>query len=399
VRSPLHVLVVHNSYVLRGGEDAVVEREVRLLRDGGHRVSELRTSNRELAPATVLDRAGLAAGTVWSPSGRAAMGEAIDRHRPDVVHVHNTFPRLSPSVFGACRRRSVPVVQTLHNYRLTCVNALLLRDGRICEDCVGKPLPLPGVLHRCYRGSVGQSATIAAMAGAHRAVRSLAGSVDLFLTPSEFTRSVLVRAGIPADRIVAKPNVVPRHGRPVPALGDRPRRVAFVGRLAHEKGLAVLMAAWDARRHAGHELRIVGGGPMADEVAAWAAGRDDVVVVGECPPDRVTEELLAARLLVVPSVWHETFGLVAVEAFGAGVPVLASAVGALPELLGETGPGRLVPPGDPAALAAAVDGLLADEPTLAAMSRLGPERYERFAPERGLEELVACYDRVRRAER
>ena len=381
----MHVLQVHARYRDAGGEDAVVDAEAALLRGAGHRVERLEAAN----PTGALASAAGLAVSPWSPRGRAAGRRAVASGVPDVAHVHNTWYALSPSVLGPLRRAGVPVVMTLHNFRLLCVNALLYRDGGPCEDCVGRA-PWPGVVHRCYRGSAVASAAVAVTIAAHRARRTWDRDVDLFAVPSDHARSRFVAGGLDAERVRVLPNVV-ADPRPRPAPPSASDTVLFAGRLSPEKGLEDLLHGWRAAAPPGLRLVVAGDGPLRSEVASLAG--PGVELTGRLGPEEVARRMLSARALVFPSRWYETFGLVVAEAFAAGLPVLGTDHGAAAELLRLQGPAWAVPPRRDAWAEALP--VLADDRAVDAAGRAGRAGYEeQLTPAAGLRRLEALYAEV-----
>jgi exopolysaccharide biosynthesis WecB/TagA/CpsF family protein len=334
--APAHamkVLLVHNRYQQSGGEDTVFAAEKTLLESNGHDVSTLQSSNQEITSLAAQCKAGLTA--VYSMPARRMLGAEIARQQPDVVHVHNFFPLLSPSIYDACRNAGVPVVQTLHNYRLLCPSALLFRDGHVCEDCLGKVVPWPGVAHACYRHSRPGSASVAAMIAVHRWRRTWTEKVDVYIALTEFARDKFVSGGLPAEHIVVKPNFV----HPAPAHGSGQGGYAlFVGQLTEEKGIHTLLAAWE-QHPVDLPLKIAGDGPLAAEVRQAAQRNSRIEWLGGVPHDRVLALMQQAGALVFPSTCYETFGMSIIEAFAVGLPVIASNLGCLPTLVrhGRTG--------------------------------------------------------------
>jgi glycosyltransferase involved in cell wall biosynthesis len=256
---------------------------------------------------------------------------------------------LSPAIILEASAAGVPVVQTLHNFRMLCANALLYRDGVICTDCLGKPLPLDGVFHGCYRGSRAGSAVVTAAYAFHRLLRTWE-RVDLFIAVSAFEREILVRGGLPAEKVVVKPNFVASDTWQAERTGED--AALFVGRLSPEKGIRTLLAAWNTGRIP-LRLKIIGDGPMADEVRSSAARNGKIEFMGLQPPEAVYREMAKARFLVFPSEWFETFGRTVVEAFSQGMPVLATDLGGVRELVEEGVTGCRFPPGNAEALIAA----------------------------------------------
>jgi len=374
------VVVAHNAYQQRGGEDAVAEAEIALLREHGHTVLSYTRHNDELA-APGVSRLRVAADTLWSRRTRAEMAQLLQRERPDVLHVHNTFPLISPSLYWAADACAVPVVQTLHNFRLLCPQAMLLRDGRVCEDCVGRA-PWPAVVHGCYRGSRAQSALLAGMLQLHRKLGTWAHKVTRYIALNEFCRSKFIEGGLPAGRIVVKPNFV---DLPPPAPGER-HGLLFVGRLSQEKGVAVLATAASALP--ADTLRVAGSGPDAAALAL-----PQVRLLGALNGADVAREMAGAVALVLPSLWYENFPRTLVEAFACGLPVLTSRLGALAELVQDGVTGLHVTPGDAVDLAAKMRWALDNPERMAAMGRAARVRYEAaYAAEANLVQLLAIYD-------
>lgn len=381
--------MAHCYYQQRGGEDVSFEAESALLEARGHRVARLIRHNGDLTTDGIRDRARVAADTVWSRSGAAEVRREMARTRPDVAHFQNTFPQLSPSVYTACRDAGVPVVQSLRNYRLRCVNSYLYRDGAVCEDCISRRVAWPGVTHACYRGSRAQSAVVAAMLATHWA-RGTWDAVDVFVALTSFAREKLIEFGLPADRIVVKPNFV----HPDPGSRD-PAEVGgyllFFGRLSPEKGVDVLIRAAAGVPEA--HLVIAGDGPQAPDLKALA--NDRVTFVGQRSSDELPQLIRDARAVVVPSRWYETFGRVVVEAYACGTPVIASDIGALAEVVEDGVTGLLVRPGDVDALEGAIRRAVDDTAGFAAMGSTARATFEqRYTADANYGQLMAIYQRA-----
>lgn len=394
---PVSVLVVHDRYRQAGGEDVVVANETALLRRHGHRVSEYIVDNDRIADrAGPLSKARLAANTVWSFSAAAAVRRRIERERPDVVHVHNFLPLLSPSVHAAAHGTGVAVVQTLHNYRLVCPAGTLFRDGRPCEDCVGRAVALPAVVHACYRSSRVQSAVVATMLAKHAARGTWERDVDVFLAVSEFIRDRMIAGGLPGERIAVKANFVEDDGAeraasPPGGKGGRDGPLLFVGRLTADKGVDLLLDAWAGTPEM-PILEVVGDGPLHDEVGAAAASNGRVVSAGRLDRAAVRARMEAARALVFPSRWYEGQPMTILEAFAAGLPVIAASIGSLPDLVRDGENGLLFQAGDIGDLRRAVTWATAHPAELRRMGAQARADYEaRFTPEAGYAALVDAY--------
>lgn len=360
---PLRVLVAHNAYQHRGGEDSVVEAETALLRSRGHEVELYRRDNHDLA---AMGRIDAALQTLHSRRTLAEVGALMARFRPDILHVHNTVPLISPSVYWAAHRAGVPVVQTLHNFRLLCPQALLLREGRVCEDCVGR-VPWRGVVHGCYRDSRAQTAVIALANTAHRVAGTWRDKIDRYIALNEFARRKYVEGGLPADRVVVKPNFVE-----LSAPQDGPRDgLLYVGRLSAEKGITTLLAAADVLPE-GVRVRVVGSGPLE----ALVREHPRIDYLGALAPEAVYGQMRRSALLLVPSICYDNFPRTIVEAFACGLPVLASDLGALPELIEPSGGGLLAPAGDAAQWARQITRALERGDDLLGLGRAARRHFE-----------------------
>jgi len=322
----------------------------------------------------------------WNSSLKGKFEQAIRQHRPDLVHVHNTFPLASPAVIHAAKAEGVPVVMTLHNYRLLCVNALFFREGRVCEDCLGR-LPWRGVVHGCYRDSRLASLGVASMLALHRALGTW-NLVDRFIALTEFARQKFVEGGLPAEKIVVKPNFV--HPDPGPGEG-RGGYALFVGRLSPEKGVRTLLRAWGLL--GGRvPLKVVGDGPLAGEVREAARRLPGVEWLGRKSPEEVYALMGEAAFLVFPSEWYEGFPRVLAEALAKGLPILATALGSQASIVADGRTGLHFRPGDPEDLAAKVEWLLLHPEELRRMRREARAEYEaKYTAERNYQLLMEIY--------
>jgi glycosyltransferase involved in cell wall biosynthesis len=384
----LRILLLHNSYHFRGGEDVAVEQESALLREHGHDVRLVLEHNDSISG--VAGAVSAACSAVYSARSRGRVAEELRAFCPEIVHVHNFFPLLSPSVYLACREADVPVLQTLHNYRLICPGALLFRDGRPCEDCVGRSVPWPGVLHGCYRDSRTGTAAVAAMVGIHNALNTWSHAVDAYIALSEFARRKLIAGGLPAEKLHVKPNFVASDPGACPGDGGY---ALFVGRLTEGKGIEVLLEAWKLLETQ-MPLVIVGEGPMASKVASSAQtiGAD---YRGPLSRHEVAECMRRAWLLVFPSVWYEAFPLVIAEALACGLPVLTSDAGSAAELIDNGRTGLHFRSGDAKDLAAKVEFLWRDQRQLGRMRKEARAEYEaHYNSERNYARLMQIYGLV-----
>lgn len=356
----MRIIVAHNFYQQPGGEDNCVAAEIALLQSNGHQVTEYFQHNDDIDH---MRRMNAATKTIWNYSSYRALRALLREERADIVHFHNTFPLMSPAAYYAARAEGAGVVQTLHNFRLICANALLLRDGMVCEDCLGKFAPWASVRHKCYRDSRTASATITAMLATHRFLGTWRNAVDVYIALTEFGRRKFVTAGLPEDRIMVKPNFVERD----PGAGDGGGGYGiFVGRLSSEKGVQTLLEAW---RHLDGRLplRIIGNGPLAPLVKAEVERDPSIRWLGSLTIENVYSLIGDAAFLTVPSCCFEGFPRVISEAFAKGTPVIASRMGAMAELVDDLRTGLLFTLGDAPDLARAIRQLVADPARLLQM--------------------------------
>ena len=384
---PVKVLAVHNRYQQRGGEDVVFEEETDLLEANGHEVIRYVEDNSRVDS---MNRMALATKTIFNASTYRKLRALLRRERPGVVHFHNTLPLVSPSGYYAAAAENVPVVQTLHNYRLLCPNGLFFRDGSPCEDCLGKTFPWPGVAHGCYRESRAATSLVAAANSAHKMLGTWTKTVDLYVALTEFARRKFVDGGLPPEKIAVKPNFVSRD----PGIGAGAGGYAlFVGRLSPEKGIETLLAAWDRPALRDTPLKILGDGPLADSVSRAARKSPAVEWFGNVSPGEVSSLMKGAAVLVQPSGAYETFGRVATESFAAGTPVISASTGAVAEVVGHGHTGRHFRPGDAADLAHQVRHLTTHPSELARMRRNARSEFEdKYTAGRNYRLLTGIYE-------
>ena len=382
----MRVLLAHNAYQQRGGEDFAVEREIELLRERRHQISTFFVSNDDISN---MSRARLAADTLWSSSSKRSLKERLQSERPDVVHFHNILPLISPATYYAAQSEGVPVVQTLHNYRLLCPNALFFRDGGACEDCLGKPVPWPGVVHACYRESRAASGVVAGMLTVHRFLKTWTEKVDVYIALTEFARRKFIEGGIPAEKVAVKPNFV----NPDPGPGEGKGGYAlYVGRLSEEKGVGTMLRAWELLGDR-IPLKVVGDGSLAERVSGAVERLSGVEWMGQLPGEQVTELMKDAAFLVFPSTWYEVFPLVIVEAFATGLPVLASDIGNMSSLIDHGHTGLHFRPGDGEDLAVQVGWVLSHPDELSRMRREARAEFEaKYTAEHNYERLMEIYE-------
>ena len=337
----LSVLCVHNRYIQPGGEDQVFEAETRLLSENGCRVEKV--EEQTTYPAGIVRKIGAAVDCVWSRSWHDKFAALLRENRPDVVHVHNFFSVISPSIYYACKDAGVPVVQTLHNYRLACPAASFYRDGKICEECLDRG-PFHAIRYGCYRDSKLATAALATMLEVHKRKGTWDEAVDCYIALTEFAREKMIQGGLPAEKIRVKPNFVlpdpgPRTGRGGYAL--------FVGRLVDLKGVGTLLEAW-SKLPESVPLVIAGDGPYRAEMERKIADLKltNLDYRGRLSRTDLLAAMKGARFLVFPSEWYEGFPVTIAEAFACGVPVLCSRLGGMQEIVEDNRTGMHFTPGD-----------------------------------------------------
>jgi glycosyltransferase involved in cell wall biosynthesis len=390
----MKVVVAHNRYAsgAPSGEDVVVDAEIEQLRTAGVQVVPFIRESDCVRTLPALQKALLPASPIYNHWTARDLAAVLDRDRPDVVHLHNPYPLISPWVLRVAQRRGVPVVQTVHNYRQVCAPGTYFRDGGLCTDCKGKRVGWPAVRYGCYRGSRPQSAIMATTLAVHRATWL---GVDRYVAPTERIAEHLRDFGVPAERITVKPNASADPGPPKPPAAEG--GFLFAARLVAEKGVPQLFDAW---RPEFGRLRIVGDGPMRAEVEAFAAGRTDVEYVGPLPRPEMPGVIDSAAAVIVASIWPDVLPNIGLEALAAGRPVLGTSMGGIPWLIGDAG--WVVEPtaGGLAGGLATASADLADPAQAAALSARARERYKReFTPEALTWRLVDIYRKLDESSR
>jgi len=384
----MRVLICHNYYQQPGGEDVCFESEAALLERKGHSVHRYTLTN-DLIRFMCGFRA--AARAVWSQSAYRELQCAVRRGGVQVVHFHNTFPLISPAAYYAVRRQGARVVQTVHNYRLGCPNALLFRNGEVCEKCLGKKFAWPAVAHACYRNSVAATGTVAIMLAVHRLLRTWSTLVDIYVTLTEFAREKLIEAGVAPAKIVVKPNFV--FPDPGPGLG-RGGYALFAGRLVAEKGIDTVLSAWD-KLPVKPPLRIAGDGPLAPQVAALAEREKNVVFLGRVSRAELLSLMQEAVVLVFPSKWYEGFPMLVAEAYATGLPVVASPIGSLKSLVHDGRTGLHFRPGDAQDLASRIEWVFSHRREVSNMRAQARQEFEAsYTAGRNYELLIDIYERA-----
>ena len=337
-RIPERILMVHNFYQYAGGEDEVYRAESALLSGKGHKVFNFEADNKKIQSINPLR---LFSNTIWNPETVQEINKIIRQEKIELIHCHNTFPLISPSIYYAAGENNIPVVQTIHNFRLICLNSYLYREGKICEDCLGKFLPWPGVFHSCYRNNPAASFGVAAMLVSHRLLHTYTHKVNKYIALSDFSKRKLIQSGLPEEKIAVKPNFI----TPDPGIRENQGNYAlFIGRLDPTKGINTLVNAWGNLSNI--KLMIAGDGPLYDNLLARTKTNSDIHMLGYAPKNEVIKLLKEARFLIFPSELFENCPMVILEAYACGIPVLAPAHGSIQEMVIHHKTGVLYRPGD-----------------------------------------------------
>jgi glycosyltransferase involved in cell wall biosynthesis len=388
----MKICIIHNRYEFPCGEDTVVRAEKQMLTALGHQAVEYVRTNHDISQYGVWSKATLAPRTIWAWDSYREIREFLEKEKPDVAHFHNTLPIVSPAGYYACRRAGVPVVQTLHNYRLFCPVATFSRDGHICEACVEDSL-WRSVAYGCYRGSRTATGTVALMLGVHRRMGTWTRLVDCYIAMTKFGQRKFIDCGLPAGKVYVKPNFVD----PDPRMRNcRGEGAVFVGQLRTGKGLRTLLAA--LARVGNHlPVTIAGEGPLRTELEDQASGLgiSGVSFTGQLAPDEVRALMKRSQFLIFPSETYETFGMSIAEAFACGTPVICSRLGAMEELVDDGRTGLHFTPGDPEDLAVKIKWAWSHPKEMETMGKEARGEYEaKYTAERNYPMLMEIYERV-----
>jgi glycosyltransferase involved in cell wall biosynthesis len=384
----LNILIVHNQYQQAGGEDTVVEAEALLLAEAGHTVNIWTVDNKDLGNGLTANfKAALSA--TYSTSNRIIAQNKIVELKPDIIHVHNFFPQISPSIYDACAAKGIPVVQTLHNYRLICPGALLMRKGKICELCVNGS-PYQSAIYGCYRNSKLGSLAVAHMVAKHRRKQTWNTKVDRFIALTEFAKSKFVQSGFPSQKIIVKPNFV----KPISLEGNTQKTTEnyalYVGRLSEEKGISTLVNAW-CKLGSNYKLKVAGDGPLRFLLES----KQNIETLGFQSQAAVHQLMQDASFLILPSEWYEGFPMVLVEAFAHGLPAIASNLGSLAEIISHGDTGLLFEPGNAEDLANRIQSLLENQEDISRMGKNAQLIYQaKYTPELNIQLLMDIYQQA-----
>jgi len=388
----MKILLVHNYYQLPGGEDAVFDHDRKILEQGGHEVLTYCRSNNELSEMSLAQRMLSLDSFISSGQTKREIAELLRRHKPDLVHVYNTFTMITPAVFDACRQAGVPTVLAVQNYRLLCPTATLFREGKICNECQEHGL-WNSVKHACYRESRFTTAAMALSLETYRRRGTWNTHVDAYIVPSQFVKQKLTETSIPKAKVFLRPNFLSSDPKPRKSPGSY---ALFVGRLSQEKGLCTLLNAWKLAR-VDMPLRIVGDGPLRPSIESQiaASGLNNVVLSGWLDRSAVHRAIQQAQFLIFPSEWYEPFGLTIVEAFACGVPVIGSRLGAVQELIDDNRTGLLFSASNAEDLAKKINWAFTHPEELRAMGHAARQKYEQqYSAEVNYARLLSIYSHL-----
>lgn len=385
----MKILQVHNYYRNPGGEDEVFTSEVSALRGGGEEVITYTEENRRIDQ---MNNLSLAFQLIWSEPSRRRLLKVLSKECPDVVHFHNTFPIISPSAYYACKKLKIPVVQTLHNYRLLCPAAILFCKGKICEHCLHTIFPWPGVARACYRNSYLESAGVALMIAIHRWLKTWHKQINIYIALTKFARDKYIEGGLPAKKIVIKPNFIYSD----PGMEGKNRSyVLFAGRLSQEKGISSLLQAWKELK--GIPLKIAGDGLLRQQMQELVRAEkiENVEFLGNLIHTKVIDLMKKAYCLVLPSQWYECFSVNIIEAFACGTPVMAFPLGAMAELIKPGKNGNFFKSRDPKGIASAIQWAWMHPKEIEQMGKQARLDYEnKYTAERNYKLLMEIYNKA-----
>jgi glycosyltransferase involved in cell wall biosynthesis len=389
----MKILLAHNYYQQPGGEDVVFQNETFLLREKGHEVIHYTKHNDSIKHMNPLE---VAFNTIWSFSTKKELLKILKEEKPDVAHFHNIFPLISPSAYYACREAGIPVIQTLHNYRLLCPSATFYRNGKICEECIGNKIPLcktlkdyenlkspqykkfifplPSIIHSCYHNSRLHNAIVAIMLTIHRKLKTWHNLVDIYIALTEFAKKKFIEGGLPEEKIFVKPNFV----YPEPGIRKENGSYAlFVGRLSNEKGIWTILKAWEKLR--GIPLKIAGDGPMIDDIKRFLKEKNinGIEILGKCDKKTIIKLMECAKFLIFPSEWYEGFPITILETFSRGIPVIASYNGSMSEIIQDGNTGLCFSPGNSDLLAEKVIWAWEHEEEMKSMGEKGRIEFQK----------------------
>jgi len=378
----MKILILHNKYQLAGGEDTVVLNEQTLLEKHGHLIKVVYFDNNDISG--IFKKLQTAVHAVYNTKAKNELENSILEFRPDVIHVHNFFPKISPSIFFLANELNIPIVQTIHNYRFICPGALLMREEKVCEECVSKSFTYPAITNKCYRGSALQSSVVATVNFVHNQLGTWKNKVDGFIFLTDFAKQKFIGSSLKLkqENLFIKPNFVEDKGFNT----KRGKHFLFVGRISTEKGTERLLKVFT---QSNHKITIIGNGPLEELVKEASATHSNIIFLGKQPAEIVIEKMKQCRALVFPSIWYEGMPMTILEAFSTGCPVIASNLGAMQSLIKDSYNGLHFKAGDENDLLQKLDLVTEDMFINARQTYLNE-----FTPEQNYRQLMDIYQKV-----
>ncbi|MDD5005704.1 MAG: glycosyltransferase family 4 protein [Candidatus Omnitrophica bacterium] len=383
----MKILIIHNRYQFEGGEEAVISSEVDLLKNNGHRVILFELSNEKLNSYNIFKKILLPFTIIWSVKSYKKVRYLIKKEKPDIVHVHNTFFLMSPSVYYACRAEKVPIVQTLHNYRFICPLGILYRDGKVCRECLDKGL-LMSIKYKCGRKSIWWAMAMLAILKFHYKNNTFKKFIDTYIALSSFSKQQFVKAGFDAEKIKVKPNFISFD----PGIsGSRGNFALNIGRFSPEKGTDILLEAWKQINYL--PLKIIGTGYQSDEFKKYANEFSlNIEFLGQRAQEEVITYMKKSMVVILPSRCNENFPRIIVESFACGIPIIASRNGALAEIIEDKKTGLLFEPGDINDLVAKVESIFKNRQETEKMGKNARLEFEnKYTLEKNYKKLIDIY--------
>jgi len=374
----MRILSIHNKYKIKGGEDVVFKAECELLEDHGHEVRAVLFDNKAIHG--VVGKLNTLMGVISNKSSYKRVRDEVISFSPDIIHVHNFFPLVSPVVFDVAHENAIPIVLTLHNYRLICPGALLLRNEKTCEVCVNSTFPFKGVINKCYRNSLIETAALGFMNYWHNEIGTWGNKIDRFIVLTDFAKKKFLNSSLNVEggQFVTKPNFVPDYGE-----GGGGDRFLFVGRLSHEKGISVLLETFS---QSNFKLAIIGEGPLINEVEEAEKVNKNITYLGCQGRKAVIKAMKSCRALIFPSIWYEGMPMTILEAFSCGCPVIASKLGSMVELIEDQVNGLHFKPGDSVDLRSKLELI-----TVGMRGGARDSYLKKFTPEENYKSLINIY--------
>jgi glycosyltransferase involved in cell wall biosynthesis len=384
----MKIFIGHNRYQFKGGEDVVFAAEQRLLKERGHDVISYERDNADLLAMSPVKKVAAYVRIDWSKDSYREVRAILNREKPDVAHFHNVHFMMTPAVYYACQDEGVPVVQSLHNFRLLCANALFFRDNMVCEDCLSKGV-WEGIKHRCYKNSTVATALVTRMMARHRKKKTWTDQIDAYIAATAFTKNKYVQGGLPADKIVVKYHFVQS---PVYDICGYKDYALYAGRLSPEKGIFVMLEAY--RQLPQFQLKIVGDGPLKEEIEAYIKKHalNNVEMLGFVAKETLNDLMAHAKFMIVPSLCYEIFVVVVAESFSFGAPIIASRLGSLAEVVEDKVNGAFFESGNSADLVRMIKWMQDEADVIQLRKNARKTFEEKYSPEVNYQQLIEIYE-------